>query len=233
MYEFNGHVHQYQIKEQAYVWVFDKTKTKAPQSVVGRSLITGAPLKTNRLPACVATTTPLSCPAEHIRLYTSLFLILFFYPLVLQVATITGFRNSVIGVSASPTKGTFATGSGDNLVCVWNYGERSVGGAPLSAGSGGGGGVSNSGGGGAVDGTYQSQRRGAATSNAMDVCKESEANVIAMEKSKGIEGGGVVGGVDGRKRGNEGGRESAMERDGRKSAAEDGARRCVTSLRPP
>ncbi|CAM9882994.1 unnamed protein product, partial [Hapterophycus canaliculatus] len=37
------------------------------------------------------------------------------------VATITGFKNSIIGVSASPSNGTFATGSGDNLVCVWNY----------------------------------------------------------------------------------------------------------------
>lgn len=41
-----------------------------------------------------------------------------------QVAAITGFKNSVIGVSASPSNGTFATGSGDNLVCVWNYGDR-------------------------------------------------------------------------------------------------------------
>lgn len=44
-----------------------------------------------------------------------------------QVVTITGFKNSVIGVSASPSNGTFATGSGDNLVCVWNYGDRPVG----------------------------------------------------------------------------------------------------------
>ncbi|CAM9406871.1 unnamed protein product, partial [Discosporangium mesarthrocarpum] len=40
-----------------------------------------------------------------------------------QVATVTGFKNSVIGVSASPTNGMFATGSGDNLVCVWKYSD--------------------------------------------------------------------------------------------------------------
>ncbi|CAM9994099.1 unnamed protein product, partial [Ectocarpus sp. 8 AP-2014] len=41
--------------------------------------------------------------------------------LMKRVATITGFKNSVIGVSASPFNSMFATGSGDNLVCVWNY----------------------------------------------------------------------------------------------------------------
>ncbi|CAN0528017.1 unnamed protein product, partial [Ectocarpus sp. 12 AP-2014] len=44
--------------------------------------------------------------------------------LMKRVATITGFKNSVIGVSASPFNSMFATGSGDNLVCVWNYGDR-------------------------------------------------------------------------------------------------------------
>jgi len=38
----------------------------------------------------------------------------------------------VIGVSASPSDGTFATGSGDNLVCVWNYGDRPTGHAAAS-----------------------------------------------------------------------------------------------------
>lgn len=161
------------------------------------------------------------------------------FELVEQVATITGFKNSVIGVSASPTKDTFATGSGDNLVCVWNFGERSVTApASSSSSSSGGGGASNSSDGGAY------QRRGTSSMDAMDVCspKESDGKGAGVDKAKGgVDGkgsggsGGGGGGTDGRKRGSgagdEGGREAAMERDGKTSATEDGQRRCV-SFRP-
>jgi hypothetical protein len=43
-----------------------------------------------------------------------------------------GFLNSVIGVGASPTESLFATGGGDNVVCVWKYNAASAS-APASA----------------------------------------------------------------------------------------------------
>lgn len=156
------------------------------------------------------------------------------FELVVQVATITGFKNSVIGVSASPTKDTFATGSGDNLVCVWNFGERSVAAPPpSSSSSSGGGGASNA----SDGGVYQ--RRGTSSIDTMDVCssKESDGKGAGVDKAKGgVDGKGSGGGTDGRKRGSgagdEGGREAAMERDGKTSTTEeDGQRRCV-SFRP-
>ena len=65
-----------------------------------------------------------------------------------QVATVTGFKNSVIGVSVSPTRGMFATGSGDNLVCVWKYSDILPGDADGSNGGGGRSGGSGNGNGG-------------------------------------------------------------------------------------
>jgi hypothetical protein len=44
-----------------------------------------------------------------------------------------GFLNSVIGVGASPTESLFATGGGDNVVCVWKYNTGSATGASASA----------------------------------------------------------------------------------------------------
>jgi hypothetical protein len=45
-----------------------------------------------------------------------------------------GFLNSVIGVGASPTDSLFATGGGDNVVCIWKYNAGSATGATASAG---------------------------------------------------------------------------------------------------
>jgi WD40 repeat protein len=44
-----------------------------------------------------------------------------------------GFLNSVIGVGASPTDSLFATGGGDNVVCIWKYNAGSATGATASA----------------------------------------------------------------------------------------------------